>query len=475
MLGRMVELPQTYRGGVVVSRFGVIPKQGQPNQWRLILDLSSPAGASVNDGVSTALSSLHYVTVEDAVRRILLVGQGALLAKVDIKQAYRNVPIHPDDRHLLGMEWQGRLFIDKTLPFGLRSAPKIFTALADAVQWIAQARGVEWLVHYIDDFLTVGCPNSDQCYNSLRCLQSTCADLVFPLKEDKVVGPSTTLEFLGITIDTDRMEVRLPPDKVIQLELLLGQWAVKRLCRKRELLSLIGKLAHACKIVRVGRIFLRRFIECSTRAAHLDHWLHLSLEFRADIGWWQVFIQAWSHRQMMHFVNKALSPEVSFSSDASGSWGCGAIWGSHWLQWQWSGQWAAQHITVKELVPIVLACAVWGRCWRYQHVLVWCDNMAVVHVLHSLTSRDPAIMHLLRCLYYYLALYNIHLEAKHVHNSVADSISRNSMQVFRQLAPLADGTPTAIPPVLQQLLSPRHQDWLLPAWRALLRTSSLAA
>lgn len=253
----------------------------------------------------------------------------------------------------------------------------LYTALADAVQWIAQARGVEWLVHYIDDFLTVGRPNSDQCYNSLRCLLSTCADLGYPLKEDKVVGPTTTLEFLGITIDTDRMEVRLPLDKVIQLEPLLSQWAVKRSCRKRELLSLIGK------IVRVGRIFLCRFIECSTRAAHLDHWLHLSLDFRADIGWWQVFIQAWNHRQMMHFVNKALSPDVSFSSDASGSWGCGAIWGQHWLQWQWSGQWSAQHITVKELVPIVLACVVWGRCWRYQHMLVWCDNMAVVHVLNS--------------------------------------------------------------------------------------------
>lgn len=74
-------------------------------------------------------------------------------------------------------------------------------------------------------------------------------------------------------------------------------------------------------------------------------------------------------------------------------------------------------------------------------------------------------MQLLRCLYYYLALYNIHLEAKHVpgvHNSVADSISRNSMQVFRRLAPLADGNPTAIPPVLQQLLSPATRTGYCP-------------
>ena len=66
------------------------------------------------------------------------------MAKVDIQHAYRNVPVHPDDRHLLGMEWRGRVFLDKTLPFGLRSAPKLFCALADALGWILKAAGVEW-------------------------------------------------------------------------------------------------------------------------------------------------------------------------------------------------------------------------------------------------------------------------------------------------------------------------------------------
>lgn len=71
---------------------------------------------------------------------------------------------------------------------------------------------------------------------------------------------------------------------------------------------------------------------------------------------------------MMHFVNMAASLEVTFSSDASGSWGCGAVWGQHWLQWQWAGKWSIQHIMVKGLVSIVLACAVWGESWQYQNV-----------------------------------------------------------------------------------------------------------
>ena len=145
--GRITEVDQQYASGIIISRFGVIPKRGQPNQWHLILDLSHPPGHSINDGVQPTLSSLHYVSVDDAVQRTLQLGQGALLAKVDIEHAYQNVPIHPDDRPLLGMQWNSRLFVDKTLPFGLRSAPKIFTALADALQWIVQARGVDWLIH----------------------------------------------------------------------------------------------------------------------------------------------------------------------------------------------------------------------------------------------------------------------------------------------------------------------------------------
>ena len=87
-------------------------------------------------------------------------GRGSEMAKIDVQQAYRNVPVHPDDRHLLGMEWQGQVFVNGALPFGLRSAPLLFTALGDAIQWVAEAKGVSWLGHYIDDFVTVGEPNS---------------------------------------------------------------------------------------------------------------------------------------------------------------------------------------------------------------------------------------------------------------------------------------------------------------------------
>ena len=94
---------------VVNSRFGVIPKGGQPGKWRLIVDLSHPEQHSVNDGVNSEWCSLTYVRVDDVV------GDGGKMAKINVQSAYRIVPVHPGDRHLLGMRWNDQVFVDITL------------------------------------------------------------------------------------------------------------------------------------------------------------------------------------------------------------------------------------------------------------------------------------------------------------------------------------------------------------------------
>jgi len=106
-----------------INRFGVIPKHHKPDVWRLIVDMSHPEGRSVNDGIPKALCSLHY---DDAISEVVKLGQGCLLAKVDIKSAFRLLPVYPADRHLLQVAWDDLVFVDTYLPFGLRSAPKLF-------------------------------------------------------------------------------------------------------------------------------------------------------------------------------------------------------------------------------------------------------------------------------------------------------------------------------------------------------------
>ena len=113
------------------------------------------------------MCSLSYASIDDAVATIVRLGKGIQLAELDLESAYRIVPVHPDDRHLLGMEWQGKLYVDTVLPFGLRSAAKIFTALADGLIWIMGINGVEHVLHYLDDYLFFGVPATQQCEQAL--------------------------------------------------------------------------------------------------------------------------------------------------------------------------------------------------------------------------------------------------------------------------------------------------------------------
>ena len=457
---------------VQVSRFGAIPKAGEPNSWRLIVDLSYPHGRSVNDSISKELSSIRYATVDQAVQCILDRGPGTELAKIDVEQAYRNVPVHEDDRWLLGMEWDATTYMDMTLPFGLRSAPKIFSALADALEWAFLEAGVSFSMHLLDDFLTMGKGGTGECGRNLDLMKGTCNCNGTPLKVRKTVGPSTVIEFLGIILDTIRMEMRLSEEKIRALKVLLQVWSCKRACTKRELLSLIGKLGHACKIVRPGRIFLRRMIKASTRAKQLDHWVRLDDQFRSDLAWWVEFLEVWNGKGFMWGVGSRLHPDVRFASDASGTWGCGAVWGKEWLQGRWGDDWSELNITIKELLPIVLGCAVWGPQWRRKLVLNLCDNMAVVQVCKSHKSKEPVVMHLLRCLHFICAHWEIELRVEHIPgrlNVQADAVSRNYLQVME--AEGLVGNPRPIPDKLWRLLVVERPDWQHPTWKSLLTAS----
>ena len=167
-LGRVVgPLSPSIQTNCQINRFGVMPKRHQPNNWRLIVDLSFPKDHSINNGIPKHLCSLKYISIDDAVQEILSQGRGAMLAKVDVKSAFRLMPVHPSDRHLLGMSWDNAVYIYTCLLFGLRSAPKLFNLLANLLGWIVEQKGVKTL-HYLDDFLLVGPPASNQCEKKPR-------------------------------------------------------------------------------------------------------------------------------------------------------------------------------------------------------------------------------------------------------------------------------------------------------------------
>ena len=471
-MGRVLgPFPPASLGTIQVSPLGVIPKKGL-NKWRLILDLSSPEGGSVNDGISPDLCSLSYISVDDAARAVVRTGRGALLAKVDIKSAYRMVEVHPEDRLLLGMQFDGLLFVDSVLPFGLRSAPKIFNALADALEWTVRQAGVGTVFHYLDDFLIVAPPMSHQCGEDLDRLLGVFSHLCVPVATEKLEGPATSLTFLGIELDTERMVLRLPQDKLLELQALLTRWHSWRYCRVRDLRSLAGKLQHASKVVRPGRTFLHRMFALLKGTRHHQPLIRLNAAFRSDLTWWHTFLEHWNGVAMLAAA-QGRPPDYHLFTDASGTLGCG-VWSGHlWFQYLWPVVFAERSIAVKELLPIVLACILWGASWRQQSVLAHCDNQSVVAVVNSGYSKDAQLMQLLRSLFFVTAHQQIALRAVHIPGAAnvgADAISRDNLISFHLQVPEARPSPTPLPAAALDLLVHQQPDWTSPSWPRLFRS-----
>ena len=311
------------------------------------MDLSFPKGHSVNDGVSKSLSSLSYITLDDAIDGICRTGPDCLLAKIDIKNTFHLLPVHPADRYLLGMEWQGHVYVDNCLPFGLRSAPRLFNMLAELLTWVVKSNGVSFSIHYLDDFLIMGPPASPTCQQNLDIFTNVCKDLGVPLALEKVDGPTTCLTFLGITFDTHRMEIRLPEDKLSRIREEVSSWLQKNKATKRQILSLVGVLQHATKVVRYGRTFVARMYRAAAKVKELSYYTRLNEEFKSDLFWWHYFLESWNGLSLLR-SEKNTSPidlciqtqtlpepgDVDQSGTATGSNGHGHKSGRLLTSWQ---------------------------------------------------------------------------------------------------------------------------------------------
>jgi len=157
-IGHVGSLETASQLNIQLSPLRAIPKKGKPGKWRLVMDLSLPKAGSVNEEISKEDCCFHYTSVNRAVEQIRKLGVGMYMAKMDIQRAYRNIPIALNDRRLLGLKWHSQVYVDKVLPFGLCSTPLIFSAVADALLWIMECRGVSWAIHYVDDFSLLEAP-----------------------------------------------------------------------------------------------------------------------------------------------------------------------------------------------------------------------------------------------------------------------------------------------------------------------------
>jgi len=421
----------------IVSPLGLVPKR-EAGAFRLIHDLSFPKHNSVNSNINPQFTSVQYELLDRCVEHIMSLGQGCLIAKGDLKDAFRILPVAPSDYRLLGFVWDSQFYYDRALPMGCSVSCATFERLSRALQWIVSEKfRFPHVSHILDDFIFFGPPDSSRCRNALFTFRYIAASVGVPLNEDKTVLPSTNVVLHGIEVNTSTLTLQLPEDK--QRELVRKLTEVRR--RKRvklvDLQSLLGSLNFACRAIVPGRPFMRRLIDLSKGVTNPRHFVKLSREARRDINAWLIFLANFNGRVMCLPNAWTASDTLRLYSDACLE-GAAAVCGSEWFYVAFPTSWENRHITVKELLPIVLAIQAWGAVLANRRILFFCDNLSVTQVINNQTSKDCYLMNLLRKLVVLCLQFNIDLRAKHIPgklNVVSDCLSRFQFAQARQWAP----------------------------------------
>ena len=112
------------------------------------------------------------------------------------------------------------------------------------MQWIIMRTGSE-VLHYLDDFLIFGPPGPEGCGKALARALDLCARLGVPIIAHKR-SLATRIIFLGLELDSVSWMVQLLDKKFARLQTEVRSWRGRKSCSKREFLSLIGQLQHAC-------------------------------------------------------------------------------------------------------------------------------------------------------------------------------------------------------------------------------------
>ncbi|XP_030292106.1 uncharacterized protein LOC115592964 [Sparus aurata] len=422
-------------------------------RW-LIIDLSSTHGTttpSINSLIPSPDFSMNYTTITHAINLIRLAGQGAWLAKADITSAFKVLPIRPEFWKFFGVSWKGQFYFSVRLTFGCRSSPKIFDSLSEALCWILlNNHHLPYVVHLLDDFLTVTPPSSPPA-QGLSTLKSTFHLLGVPLSTEKTSGPSTSLEFLGITLDTITFQASLPTDKLLRTSLFISNFLLAHRCTKRQLLSLLGHLNFAIRIIPQGRSFISHLLSLSAAIPSLHDHITLDNPCKMELRMWRDFLSSWNGISFFYDDHVTQPQDIQLYTDAAPSVGFGGYYGGRWFTSAWPPELSSlsPSSALFELYPVVIAALLWGHEWSRKVILIHSDNLTAVDIINKGRSQSLDIMQFIRRLTLISAHHNFIIHAAHIPghlNCIADSLSRFSFQKFKSLAPGSDPHPTPVPP-----------------------------
>lgn len=400
--------------GQFISRVFLVPK---PNgKMRFILNLKE-----LNKFIPT-----QHFKLEDLRTALKLISPDCLMATLDLKDAYFLINVHPESRKYLRFRLDGKLYEFNVLPFGLCTAPYIFTKLLKPVIKLLRSCGFLSSI-YLDDLLLIG-DTYAECENNLETSEALLKNLGFIINEDKSIRlPSNSCKYLGFIIDTRRWEVRLPTEKRSRIKAELDK--IKRLdrCKIRRFAQFIGLLISACPAIEYGWLYTKQLerLKFLNLQGHENYDLYMNIpeSILPDINWWISAIDKSVHRiKDDNFV-------CEIFSDASTT-GWGGACGGETASGRWSQTESTLHINCLELLAAFFVLKIFANNYYNCQILLRVDNTTAVSYINRKGGiQYPHLTKVTKDLWQWCEARKIFVVASYIRSSenvIADKESRRS-------------------------------------------------
>ncbi|XP_071971333.1 uncharacterized protein [Engystomops pustulosus] len=362
-----------------------------------------------------------------------LIPKGAALCTIDLKDAYYHVPIHPISQKFLRFairspENQVRHFQFRALPFGISSAPRLFTKIMAEVVAVLRQRNI-LLIPYLDDLLLIS--SSEEILLSQR--DTTIAvleNLGWIINFEKSnLQPSTRLKFLGILLDSVHQYSLLPEEKIKNLTLQVSLFQSRQKCSIREAMKLLGLLTSCIAGVPWAQNHkrdLQNWILSSwdKNLNHLEKKTNIPLGVKSSLNWWKTV------ENLSRGLKWSNWPVTSILTDASRT-GWGAKLPGKLVQGQWSQSEVNRSSNYKELKAVWETLKACSEQVQGQNFKILSDNTTTVAYLKRQGGTQSASLQKISKKIFLWAEENVlSLTAVHLkgsENKEADFLSRYTL------------------------------------------------
>ena len=386
---------------------------------RLILDLSN----------LNQLIVKKPVKYEDLRTVLQLFFPGTFVFSFDLMSAYHHIDICEEHTKFLSFKWPSvngvmHFYEFKVLPFGLCSAPYIFTKVMRQLVKFWRGKGYLILL-YLDDGLA-GAPTFDraQTLSGAVCQDLACSGFTINY-EKSVLVPTQRITFLGAILDFETGSIFIPPKRILKLKLSLQACIFSDRIKARELACITGQIiSMSCAVGNITRLMTRNCYAAIEVKTYWDQWLPISPEIRYELSFWLNNIDCINGKAMFP-KSSAVGLVYSDASD-SGFGGYSVQCGLDLVAGQWTDKEMSTSSTMREILAVKFVLLSLLHQLSGLSVKWFTDNQNVPRIM-SCGSRKSHLQSEALSIYNICCFHSISIEMEWIprtENEQADFLSR---------------------------------------------------